>query len=161
MAIKATPARPNMQKAAIDLGCTPLTQTATSRITSTMTFHTISQSPTKATSQPQTSSVEIWPTPKDAEQHLSEGVVNIQETVVQDCNQKVLFGHVDQFGNSVKVQGSPETVSYSCETFVPVTEQLTTVERGNRPTLDMLRSNPLIQQMVEECIAILDSKSEN
>ena len=81
MAIKPTPARPKKPKAAIDLGCTPLAQTATSRITSTMTSHTISQSATKATSQPQTSSAQIWPTPKDVQ--LNEGVVNIQETVTR------------------------------------------------------------------------------
>ena len=58
----------------------------------------------------------------------------------------------------MKVQGLAETVLEMRETFVPVTERPTTVDMGTTQMMDMLRSNPLIQQMVEERMAILEAK---
>ena len=40
------------------------------------------------------------------------------------------------------------------EVFVPVTEHTVTTDMGSAPTMDMLRSNPLIQQMMEERMAM-------
>ena len=42
--------------------------------------------------------------------------------------------------------------------FVPVTERAVVTDTGSAPTIDMLCSNPLIQQMVEERMAILEAK---
>ena len=58
----------------------------------------------------------------------------------------------------MKVQGLAETVLETRKTFVPVTERPTTVDMGTTQMMDMLRSNPLIQQMVEERMAILETK---
>ena len=145
VAIKPTPARPKKHKSTIDLGCTPLMQTATSRATSTVTPQTVSQPVTETVVQPQDPSVQAWSVPKDILQQLSEVISTVKEPVIQDCNQNTLFGHVDQFGNPVRVQGPAEAVTEIRETFVPVTDRPITTDVGSAPMIDMLRSNPLIQ----------------
>ena len=82
----------------------------------------------------------------------------VKEPIVQDCNQNVLFGHIDQFGNPVSVQGSVAPTVEARETFVPATERPIVADVGSAPTIDVLRSNPLIQQMVEERMALLEAK---
>ena len=69
-----------------------------------------------------------------------------------------MFGHVDQFGNPVSVQGPAGPATEARETFVPVTDHPIVSDAGPAPTIDMLRSNPLIQQMVEERMALLKAK---
>ena len=102
--------------------------------------------------------MQAWTVPRDTSKQLPEGISTAQEAVVQDCNQNVLFGHVDLFGNPVKVQGLAESAKDTREVFVPVTERPVVTDVGPTPTMDMPRSNPLIQQMVEECMAILEQK---
>ena len=58
----------------------------------------------------------------------------------------------------MRVQGPAEAVSEVRDTFVPVTERPITVDAGPTSNIDMLRSNPLIQLMVEERMALLEAK---
>ena len=163
VAIKPTPARPKKQKSTIDLGCTPILQTTTSHLTSTVTsqmrsqpktstvtFQTLSQPVTESVGQSQHSGVQTWHATKDIPRQPAEVVPTVKESIPQDCNQNVLFGHVDQFGNPVSVQGSVAPAVETRKTFVPVTEHPIVADVGATPSIDVLRSNPLIQQMVGE-----------
>ena len=80
-----------------------------------------------------------------------------EEVAVQDHNQNVVYGHVDQSGNLVRVQG-PIDSTESRDVFVPATERNVVSNPMNPPTLDTLRSNPLIQQLDEERMAVLEAK---
>ena len=64
---------------------------------------------------------------------------------------------MDQFGNLVKVQGLAENLE-SCYVFVPAIERSTASNPSYPPTMDALHSNPLIKQMVEEQMAVLEAK---
>ena len=158
VAIKPTPVRPKKHKATIDLGCTPLMQTATARVTSTVTSQTVSQPLAETVAQPQDPPTQIWTTPQDIVQQPPHSGPQTKQPVIQDCNQNILFGHVDQFGNPVRVQGPAEAIPEVRDTFVPVTEHPITVDAGPVSNINMLRSNPLIQQMVEERMALLEAK---
>ena len=61
---------------------------------------------------------------------------------------------MDQFGNLVKVQGPAESTVESRDVFVLTTEHSIVSEPMPAPTMDILVSNPLIQQMVEERLAV-------
>ena len=74
--------------------------------------------------------MQAWTVPRDTSQQLPEGISTAQEAVVQDCNQNVLFGHVDLFGNPVKVQGLAESAKDTREVFVPVTERPVVTDVG-------------------------------
>ena len=87
-----------------------------------------------------------------------DNVIPTKDVTEQDCNQNTLFGHIDQFGNLVKVQSPTETTMESRDVFVPPTEFSTVNEPTSAPTIDILRSNPLIRQMVEERLAVLEAK---
>ena len=63
VAIKPTPVRPKKHKPTIDLGCTPLMQMATARVTSTVTSQTVSQPLAETVTQPQDPATQIWTTP--------------------------------------------------------------------------------------------------
>ena len=67
-----TPVRAKKQKSATDLGCTPLIQTSTSRVTSTVTSHTASQPVTDNVVQPQASGIQTWAVPRDTLQQSTE-----------------------------------------------------------------------------------------
>ena len=158
VAIKPTPVRPKKHKATIDLGCTPLMQTATARVTSTVTSQTVCQPLAETVAQPQDPPTQIWTTPQDIVQQPPDSGPQTKQPVIQDCNQNILFGHVDQFGNPVRVQSPAEAIPEVRDTFVPVTEHPITVDAGPVSNINMLRSNPLIQQMVEERMALLEAK---
>ena len=56
------------------------------------------------------------------------------------------------------MQGPAEATVESCDVFVPVTERSVVSEPTPAPTMNILHSNPLIQQMVEERLAVLEAK---
>ena len=85
-------------------------------------------------------------------------VILNEDVTIQDCNQNTLFGHMDQFENLVKVQGPAESTVESRDVFVPATECSIVSEPTPAPTMDILRSNTLMQQMVEERLAVLEAK---
>ena len=78
VAIEPMPARPKKHKLTIDLGCTPLVQTATLHVTSTVTSQMISQPVTKTVIQPQDSSAQTWSVPKDILRQLPEVVPTVK-----------------------------------------------------------------------------------
>ena len=143
------------------MGCTPILQTTTSRLastvtsqtssqpeTSSVTFQTLSQPVTDPVAQSQPSGVQTWHADKDISRQPTKMFPIVKEPIVQDCNQNILINvHVDQFGNPVSVQGSVAPTVEARETFVPATECPIVADVGSAPTIDVLRSNPLIQQM--------------
>ena len=83
----------------------------------------------------------------------------LKNNQTRDYNQKVLM-HTDQFGNPVLVQGIAEKPVVCSQ----VQAQLTQLTEGQldanstSQSLEALRANPFIQQLVEERVAILESR---
>ena len=153
----STPARPKKQKHALDLGLTPLNYqpAVTTQVTSTITAPTQGNFATGTCTQTSVTT-EMEPQEGSTQQSVNATLVT-EEVAVQDHNQNVVYGHVDQFGNLVRVQG-PIDSTESRDIFVPATERHAVNNPVNPPTLDTLRSNPLIQQLVEERMAALEAK---
>ena len=100
----------------------------------------------------------MWTTPQP-QIHLSKlNNEPIEKVIVQDVNQNPVFAHVDQFGNPVRVQAAVETLPLAHEHVTQAIGHQGTQDLGTTATLDTLRSNPIIQQSVEERIAVLESK---
>ena len=72
---------------------------------------------------------------------------------VCDFNQNILM---DQFGNSVQVQIPLEQGETSTMTEAPMVDRQ--VEQPSVLTLESLRSNPLVQKLVDERVALLETK---
>ena len=64
-----------------------------------------------------------WILSKEPTQQSSvDNMISNENITIQDCNQDMFFGHNDQFGNLVKVQGLAESTVESRDVFVPTTE---------------------------------------
>ena len=82
----------------------------------------------------------------------------IEKTTIQDINQNPVFAQADQFGNPVRVQATVGPQTNTQELSVPTGEQQVTQNIENITSLEALHSNPMIQQLVEEWMAILETK---
>ena len=81
---------------------------------------------------------------------------------VHDFNQNVLM-HTDQFGNPLLVQGIVEQPVVGSQ-IQPQQSQLPERQLDMNPTnqsLEALRANPFIQQLVEERVAVLESRTKS
>ena len=157
----ATPTRAKKQRNESELGVTPLIRkfilptplwvtvgTAQSRVTSTIT-RPVSSIPTS----------QAWETGAGNLQEIRSDIQTMNKLLQCDFNQNILT-HMDQFGNLVLVQGVAE------QTLVrpPVqVEQTQVVERQSEAnsmsqSLGALTANPFIQQLVEERVAVLESR---
>ena len=65
---------------------------------------------------------------------------------------------MDPFGNPVRVQATVGPQINTQELSIATGEQQVTQNDGNITSLEALRSNPMIQQLVEERMAILEMK---
>ena len=162
MALKPTqtPACTKKLKSDGVAGCIPLPRTTAALGSASSITDVISQvvSQTKATTS--ASQAQVWTTPQP-QIHLSQSNTEpIEKVTVQDVNQNHIFAHVDQFGNPVRVQAAVETLPLACEHVIQATGHQGTQDLGTTVTLDTLRSNPMIQQLVEERIAVLQSNME-
>ena len=153
-----TPARPKKQKHTLDLGLTPLNYqpTVSTQVTSTISAPTQGSFEMGACTQTKVTTSEMVSQGTVLQQSATTNLPT-EEITVQDHNQNVVFGHMDQFGNLVRVQGPAESME-SRDVFVPATERNTVMNPVNQPTLDSLHSNPLIQQLVEERMAALEAR---
>ena len=154
----ATPVRPKKQCSDLELGVAPLPQdnykpgSVASVPVVKQAVVTFARPDGPATSQPW----DFAPTlPAQLEnEHAAE------EVVTRDANHNI-YRHVDQFGNPVQVQSvvEPLTVTMQQET-VPV-------EKPAQPAvpppviLDLLRMNSYIQQLVEERMAVLETRMKS
>ena len=84
--------------------------------------------------------------------HVPRPVPGISKPVC-DFNQNIL---TDQFGNSVQVQIPLDQVQTTTTTEVPMADRQ--LEQPSVLTLESLRSNPLLQKLVYERVAILETK---
>ena len=151
-----TPARAKKQKPTLDLGITPLKYETTSRAQATTTVSALTQVVTDNVTRTPANVGVSWTLPKEPTQQLP--MITNEDVTIQYCNQNTLFRHMDEFGNLVKVQGPVESTVESRDVFVPATERSIVSEPTPAPIMDILRSNPLIQQMVEERLAVLEAK---
>ena len=118
-----TPARAKKQKPTLDLGITPLNHETTSRTQATSTVSAPTQVVTDSVTQTPANVGVSLTLPKEPTQQLStDNVISNEDVTKQDCIHNMLFGHMDQFGNLVKVQGPTESTVESRDVFVLATE---------------------------------------
>ena len=86
-----------------------------------------------------------------------EGKNSMENQTVRDFNHNV-YRHVDQFGNPVQVCAIAEPLSVVTQQDLPLTERPMEPAVAAPVTLDSLRMNPYIQQLVEERMAFLETK---
>ena len=84
--------------------------------------------------------MQAWHASKDISLQPAEVVLTVKESIIQDCNQNVLFGHIDQFGNPVSVQGPAGPAVETREKFVPVTDRPIVADVGSTPSIDVLNN---------------------
>ena len=142
-----TPERAKKQKPMLDLGITPMNYDTTSHAQATSTVSAPTPFVTDSVTRTPANVGVSWTLSKEPMQQLStDNVISNEDVTIQDCNQNTLFGHMDQFENLVKVQGPAESAVESRDVFVPATEPSIVSEPMPAPTMDILHSNPLIQQ---------------
>ena len=81
----------------------------------------------------------------------------VDQQSVED-NTQGIFQHVDQFGIPVRVQGVVNQGQSTRDTRVQGIERISADNTGQSMTLEALRSNPIIQQLVEERVAVMESR---
>ena len=81
----------------------------------------------------------------------------VEQQSVKDSTQGV-FQHVDQFGVPVRVQGVVNQGQSTRDSRVQGIERISVDNTGQPMTLEALRSNPIIQQLVEERVAVMESR---
>ena len=105
--------------------------------------------------QPLSSRVEqVWSL---TEQEPSRDTRVTDQQTVQDINQGA-FNHINQFGIPVRVEGVVNHVQSSRDTRAQGTEKISAEDTGQTMTLETLRTSPIIQQLVEERIAVMESR---
>ena len=153
-----TPAHAKKMKPEGTLGCTPLLRTtATLGSVSAMVTDIISQVATQSARDYSDIQTQTWSEPPTVS-HAHGNSGSIEKTTIQDINQNPVFAHVDQFGNPVKVQATVGPQTNTQELLIQTGEQQVTQNVGNITSLEALRSNPMIEQLVEEWIAISEIK---
>ena len=159
-----TPTKAKKQKGDVDLGVKPLT----CELIPPTPMRMVAES-----SLPCTTATIMRPVPTPTSTHAWDlGAGGLQETnndiqlnrkqTVCDFNQNVLM-HTDQFGNPVLVQGMVEQPVAGSQIQ---TQQLQLPERQldmnvTNQSLEALRANPFIQQLVEERVAVLESRMKS
>ena len=108
-----TPARAKKQKPTLDLGLTPLNYQSApgAQVTSTITAPTQGNFALGTCTQESVTGSGILPQ-ETVSQPPASKVLPTGDATVQDCNQNMLFGHMNQFGNLVKVQGPAENLEF-------------------------------------------------
>ena len=140
------------------LGCTPLPRTtATLESASTTITDVISQVVTQSAKDYSDIQTQAWSVPPTVS-HAQGNSGTIEKTTTQDINQNPVFAHVDQFGNPVRVQATVGPQIYTRELSIAMGEQQVTQNVGNITSLEALRSNPMIQHLVDKQMAIVETK---
>ena len=160
VALKLTeiPARTKKLKSDGVAGCIPLPRTTAALVSVSSITDVMSQVASQTTATTSVSQVQVWTTPQPQIILSQANTEPIEKVTVQDVNQNPVFAHVDQFGNPVRVQAAVETLPMTHKLVTQATGCQGTQDLGITATLDTLRSNPMIQQLVKERIAVLESK---
>ena len=173
VAIKPTPARSKKLKADPDLGVAPLLKMDQMNLPGIKSLPRV----TATVSRPQPSASVSW----DAPTHMNFQQTTVMEKpLVRDVNFN-LPAYSDQYGNPVQVHSLPDTGGIQSQNlYVPTKEaSVTTVEQASyvpvhetlpvtagatmasTATLEALKANPFIQQLVEERVAVLESRMKS
>ena len=152
----ATPARVKKLKNDADLGVAPLSRELIP--TTPYSFASLA-TPARVTSTitrpiPAVTVSQHWETTGDLQNKTEFQVQDKQPQ--RDFNQNILL-HTDQYGNPVQVQAMVEP------TAVPLQPEPAFFEKpaesvNNSQSIDALRANPMIQKLVEERVAVLESR---
>ena len=90
----------------------------------------------------------------------SENESPVQKAAVRDINHNI-YRHIDQFGNPVQVQSVVVLLTMMTQ------QESLPMEKSPEPVapppvmLDSLRMNPYIQQLVEERMAVLETRMKS
>ena len=173
VAIKPTPARSKKLKADPELGVAPLLKTEQMSLPGIKSLPRV----TATVSRPQPTASVSW----DASTHTNFAQTTVMEKpLVPDVNFN-LPAYSDQYGNPVQVHPLPETGGVlSQNLYVPAKEaSVTTTEQASyipvhetlpisagtttasTATLEALKANPFIQQLVEERVAVLELRMKS
>ena len=173
VAIKPTPARPKKLKVDTDLGAAPLLKADQVNLPGIKSLPRV----TSTVSRPQPSASVSW----DAPAHVNFLQTTVMEKpLVRDVNFN-LPAYSDQYGNSVQIQSLSETGGVQLQNvyvpakeasvtttdqavYVPVHETLPVaggMTMASTATLEALKANPFIQQLVKERVAVLESRMKS
>ena len=149
-----TPARFKKQRADFDLGVTPLfsepapVQPPVSKNVLPRVTSTVSKPPENSVTWENVSLLNI----------PNQGALNKND--VCDINQNNIK-YTDQYGNLVQVQ-APIQREPIVQNTPPVSEQVVVEPMAvQQQSMESLRSNPVIQQLVEERVALLETRMKN
>ena len=148
----STPTKAKNQRGDTDLGVMPLTR------------ELIPPTPMRmvaGSSHSHTTSTITRPVPSLTSTQACD-IQTVKKQPTRDYNQNVLM-HTDQFGNPVLVQGiaeQPVVCSQMQAQQTQLTERQLDVNSTNQ-SLEALRANPFIQQLVEERVAVLESRMKS
>ena len=151
----ATPARPKKQRPDFDLGVAPLPQD-NSKPASVSSLPVVRQA-AAAFARPEEP---VVPPNWDNSQMLVEqieGENSVQKHMVRDVNHNI-YRHVDQFGNPVQVRAMADPLAVVTPQDPNPAVKSTDSSVTAPMTLDSLRMNPYIQQLVEERVAVLETR---
>ena len=162
--VSATPTRAKKQKGDPELEVTPLTQefipptpmrvaasSSLSRTTSTITRPV----PSLTTSQG-------WEPGMSNLQEINNDIPTVNKQPSRDFNQNILM-HTDQFGNPVRIQGivdQPVVCTQVQGQQPPIPERQFEGNPMNQ-SIEALRANPFIQRLMEERVAVLESRMKS
>ena len=150
----ATPVRPKKQHPDFELGVAPVPQDG-GKVSSVSSLPVVRQA-VAAFARPDESVVsQNW----DCVQTLTgqaDGENLVEKQTVRDVNHNV-YRHI-QFGNPVQVRAVAEPLAVVAQQDpLPVEKPIETTAAAS-VTLDSLRMNPYIQQLVEERVAVLETR---
>ena len=166
MTLKAstTHTRAKKQKRDTELGVTPLTQEfyppTPMRVTASSSFSRVTSTITRPVPSLMTS--QVWESGMSNLQETNNDISTVNKQPSHDFNQNILM-HTDQFGNPVRIQGIGEQ-PIGCTQVQgqqpPVPERQLEV-KPMKQSIEALRANPFIEQLVEERVAVLESRMKN
>ena len=151
----ATPARPKKQRPDFDLGVAPLPQES-SKATPVSSLPVVRQAVATFARPDDLVAPPNW----EGTQTIvgqTEGETLSEKQMVRDFNHNV-YRHVDQFGNPVQVRAVAEPLPVVTHQDIPAVEKSADPPASTPITLDSLRMNPYIQQLVEERVAVLETR---
>ena len=160
----AMPTRAKKQKGDADLGVTPLTHVfippTPMRVTAGSSLSRMTSMITRPV--PSITTSQAWDSGMSNLQEINNDTQTVIKQPCRDFNQNILM-HMDQFGNPVWVQGiveQPVICTQVQEQQPQVTERQLDVNPMNQ-SIEALRANPFIQQLVEEWVAVLESRMKS
>ena len=150
-----TPARVKKLKNDTDLGVAPFSRELIPPTPSTFASYVPQSRVTSTITRPipATTTSQQWEQPDEPVSKIDFQLPDKQQC---DFNQNILL-HTDQYGNPVQIQGRMDQAGATAQSEPTFSEKPMDMT-SNIQSIDMLRANPMIQKLVEERVAVLESR---